>query len=239
MLLSSINFSLYLMGMKGRFTRLLKDEESRWFLGSVAIITLAITFALVYQNQYNWEEAFRKSFFQVASIHTSCGFATDDFNLWPLFTWILLFIAMLSGGCTGSTAGGIKSMRLLIVVRAIRNELRRLLHPNAVLPIRINGRTVSSSIVSTVLIFFIFYFLIILIGWGIMLFLGVGFAESISVVISSVGNVGPGVGACGPMYSWNALPDVAKWLLSFLMLLGRLELFSVFLLFYPGFWKNQ
>lgn len=238
MLLSSINFSLYLMGMKGRPVRLLKDEESRWFLGSVVVITLIITLALVWQNQYGWEEAFRKSFFQVSSIHTSCGFVTDDFNLWPIFTWVLLFIAMLSGGCTGSTAGGIKSMRLLIVVRAIRNELKRLLHPNAVLPIRVNGRTVSSSIVNTVLIFFVFYFLIILVGWVVMLILGIGFSESISIVISSMGNAGPGVGAYGPIYSWNALPDMAKWMSSFLMLLGRLELFSVCLLFYPGFWKH-
>ena len=146
---------------------------------------------------------------------------------------------MLSGGCTGSTSGGIKNMRLLIVARAIRNEFKHLLHPNAVLPVRVNQRTVSSSIVSTVVIFIVFYFIIILAGWTILLFLGVGFTESVSTVISSIGNVGPGLGAFGPAYSWNALPDAAKWVLSFLMLIGRLELFSVLLLFYPSFWKKQ
>ena len=205
----------------------------------VGILTFLITLALVFQNHYDWELAFRKALFQVSTVHTSCGFATDDYNMWPPFTWLLLFIAMLSGGCTGSTSGGIKNMRLLIVARAIRNEFKHLLHPNAVLPVRINKQTVSSSIVTTVLIFFAFYLVLILIGWTALLFLGVGFSESVSTVISSIGNVGPGLGTCGPAYSWNSLPDLAKWILSFLMLVGRLELFSVLLLFYPGFWKNR
>ena len=237
--ISSINFSLFLMCLKGKVGRLFKDEETHWFLGSVGILTLLITLALVFQNNYGWELAFRKSLFQVATVHTSCGFATDDYNLWPPFTWLLLFIAMLSGGCTGSTSGGIKNMRLLIVARTIRNEFKHLLHPNAVLPVRVNKQTVSSSIVTTVLLFFAFYLVIILIGWTILLFLGVGFSESVSTVISSIGNVGPGLGSCGPAYSWNSLPDLAKWVLSFLMLIGRLELVSVLLLFYPGFWKNR
>ena len=174
----------------------------------------------------------------MATAHTSCGFATDDYNLWPAFTWLLLLIAMLSGGCTGSTSGGIKNMRLLIIARSIRNEFKHLLHPNAVLPVRVNKQSVSPSIVSTVGMFFAFYLIIVILGWVVLLFLGVGFSESIGTVISSIGNVGPGLGSCGPAYSWNGLPDAAKWVLSFLMLIGRLELFSVLLLFYPGFWKS-
>ncbi len=239
MILSGMNFSLYLMCMKGKISRLFKDEELHWFLGSVGVLTLMITLALVFQNHYGWELAFRKSLFQVATAHTSCGFATDDFNMWPQFTWLLLFIAMISGGCTGSTSGGIKNMRLLIFARSVRNEFKRLLHPSAVIPMRVNDRTVAPSIVSTVLLFFAFYLTIAFIGWTVLLFLGVGFAESISTVLSCMGNVGPGVGSCGPAYSWNALPDAAKWVLSFLMLIGRLELFSVLLLFYPGFWENH
>ena len=238
MLLSGVNFALFLMCLRGKVSRLLRDEELRWFLGSVAILTFLITFALVFQNHYDWETAFRKSLFQVATAHTSCGFATDDYNLWPAFTWMLLLIAMLSGGCTGSTSGGIKNMRLLIIARSIRNEFKHLLHPNAVLPVRVNKQTVSPSIVSTVGMFFAFYLIIVIIGWVVLLFLGVGFSESIGTVISSIGNVGPGLGSCGPAYSWNGLPDAAKWVLSFLMLIGRLELFSVLLLFYPGFWKS-
>lgn len=239
MILSGMNFSLFLMCLKGKFGRFFKDEELRWFLGSLFLLTGIITVALVFKNHYGWELAFRKSLFQVATAHTSCGFATDDFNFWPPFTWLLLFIAMISGGCTGSTSGGVKNMRLLIVYRSVRNEFKHLIHPNAVLPIRVNQQTVSPSIVNTVLLFFGFYLIIAFIGWTVLLFLGVGFAESISAVFSCMGNVGPGVGACGPAYSWNLLPDAAKWVLSFLMLIGRLELFSVLLLFYPGFWRSH
>lgn len=239
MILSGINFGLFLMCLRGKFNRFLKDAELHWFLGSVGLFTLIITLALVFQNHYDWELAFRKAFFQVATAHTTCGFVTDDFNFWPQFTWLILLIAMLCGGSTGSTSGGIKSMRLIIVFRAIRNEFKRLLHPNAVLPIRVNQQTVSTSVVSSVVLFFGFYLIIAFIGWTLLLFFGVGFAESITTVVSSMGGVGPAMGAFGPAYSWNLLPDPAKWILSFLMLLGRLELFSVLLLFYPGFWRSR
>lgn len=239
MLLSGINFTLFLMMLKGRPTRLFRDEETRWFLSSVGVITLLITCSLVLQNGYDWENAFRKSLFQVVSIHTSCGFATDDYNLWPAFTWGLLLIAMLSGGCTGSTGGGIKSMRLLILFRSVRNEFKRLIHPNAVLPVRVNGQAVPPSVSATACVFIVFYFVILFLATVVLLLCGVGFSESISLCISSLGNVGPGLGSYGPMYSWNSLPDVAKWITSFLMLIGRLELFCVLLLFYPGFWKKH
>ena len=130
-------------------------------------------------------------------------------------------------------------MRLLILARSIRNEFKHLLHPNAVLPIRINGRTVSPSIVTTVLLFVAFYFILSLLGWIVLMAMGVGFLESTSLCFSALSNAGLAMGDFGPAYSWNALPDAAKWVLSFLMLLGRLELFSVLLLFYPGFWKNR
>ncbi len=239
MVLAGMNFSLFLMCLKGRFGFLVRDEETRWFLLSIGILTLLIMLGLVFQNHYEWEPAFRKALFQVVTLHTSCGFSTDDFNLWPPFTWILLFVAMFSGGCTGSTSGGIKNLRLLIVARTIRNEFKRLLHPNIVLSVRVNRRSVASSVVFTVLLFFAFYMILTLVGWLVLMFLGVGFVESISLTISSIGNAGLALGDYGPSYSWNGLPDAAKWILSFFMLLGRLELFSVLLLFYPGFWKNR
>ena len=239
MLLAGMNFSIFLMCMRGKVCLLFRDEETRWFLGSVGVLTLLIMVALVFQNNYDWEPAFRKAFFQVATLHTSTGFATDDYMFWPPFTWILLFVAIISGGCTGSTSGGIKNMRLLILARSIRNEFKHLLHPNAVLPIRINGRTVSPSTVTTVLLFVAFYFILSLLGWIVLMAMGVGFLESISLCFSALSNAGLAMGDFGPAYSWNALPDAAKWVLSFLMLLGRLELFSVLLLFYPGFWKNR
>lgn len=239
MILSGMNFSLFFLFGKGKFKKLFKDEELRWFIASVAILTGLITLGLVLVNHYDLELAFRKALFQVATAHTSCGFATDDYNLWPSFTWLLLLYAMISGGCTGSTSGGVKNMRLLIIARGIRNEFKHLLHPNAVLPVRVNKQTVSPAILTTVTGFFIFYLFFVFVGWTALLCLNVGFSESLSTVISCLGNVGPGLGSFGPAYSWSALPDAAKWILSFLMLIGRLELFCVLLLFYPGFWKNH
>lgn len=145
---------------------------------------------------------------------------------------------MLSGGCTGSTSGGIKNMRLMILARNIKNEFKRMLHPRAVLPVRVNRQVISPSIIASVNTFFVFYLFCALVGWTLLMFFGVGLTEAMSTVISSLGNVGPGLGAFGPAFSWAALPDAAKWVLSFLMLIGRLELFAVLLLFYSGFWER-
>ena len=146
---------------------------------------------------------------------------------------------MVAGGCTGSTAGGIKSMRLLIVLRNIKNEFSRLIHPRAVLSVKINSQTVSPSTISTVMTFVLTFFICAFVGWVALMFLGLGLTESFGTVISSLGNVGPGLGAFGPAFSWSALPDAAKWILSFLMLIGRLELFGILLMFAPSFWKGR
>ena len=136
MILSGVNFSLYYMALKGKYQNLLRDRELHWFLKSVGILTGIITIALFVTDYYDLETAFRKALFQVATTHTSCGFATDDYNLWPQFTWMLLLFAMLSGGCTGSTSGGVKNLRLLIIAQNIRNQFKQMLHPRAVLPVR-------------------------------------------------------------------------------------------------------
>lgn len=238
MILSSINFSLYFACMKGNFKRLFRDSEVKWFLGSITVITVLITIGLIYQRDYDIESAFRKALFQVTSIHTSCGFATDDYNLWPTYTWMLLLFAMLSGGCTGSTGGGIKNMRILILYYNIVNEFKRLIHPNAVLPIRINRHVLPQATINAVVTFTIVYMLCAFIGWIALMLMGINFMEALSLMFSSLGNVGPGLGIYGPAFSWDNMPDLAKWMLSFFMLIGRLELFSVLVLFSPAFWKE-
>ena len=218
---------------------MLHDEEMHWFLKSVGVLTAIITVALVVQNGYDIETAFRKSLFQVATCHTSCGFASDDYNLWPQFTWMLLIFAMLSGGSTGSTSGGIKSMRLVILSKNILNQFKQKLHPHAVLPVRVNHFSVASQVNHNVFAFILTYLICIFIGWTLLMMMGVGLTESMGTVISAIGNVGPGLGSFGPAFSWAALPDAAKWVLSALMLLGRLEIFGILLLFYKGFWKDN
>ena len=163
MLLSAINFSLYIVACKGGWKQIWKNAELKWFACSVGLLTFIITVTLIQNNNYGIEEAIRKSLFQVATCHTSCGFATDDYNWWPPFTWMLLIFAMLSGGCTGSTSGGIKNLRLIIVANCIRNQFRQILHPRAFLPVRA-GDLFDNKLVTTVLVFFAAYLSVAFIG---------------------------------------------------------------------------
>lgn len=238
MIISSLNYSLLVLCLQGKFRRLFKDDEIKWFLGSISVLTIIIAGTLFFQLHYAPEEAFRKALFQVASIHTSCGFATDDYTLWPSFTWMLLIFAMMAGGCTGSTAGGIKNMRIMLLYHNIKNEFKRLIHPNAILPVKINKHVVPQGTVNAVTTFTVFYFLCAIVGCVALLAFGVDFLEAFSTVFSAMGNIGANLGAFGPSSTMSSLPDAMKWFTAFLMLVGRLELFSVMLLFSPVFWKE-
>lgn len=238
MILSGVNFSLYYFALKGKYKKLLNDGELHWFLMSVSTLTVIIAFALYITDYYDIETAFRKALFQVATTHTSCGFATDDYNIWPPFTWMLLILAMISGGCTGSTSGGVKNLRLMIIYQNIKNQFKQMLHPRAVIPVRVNNGQVSVQTSAMIYTFFITYLICIFIGWILLMCFGVGLIEAFSTVISAIGNVGPGLGAFGPVFSWSSLPDAAKWTLSALMLIGRLEIFGILLLFYRRFWND-
>ena len=239
MFISGINFTLLLLFVNRKFKKFIGNAELKFYFGSVVPFTAVIAIVLYYTSPMGMEESFRKSLFQVISLQTSTGFATDDYMQWTPVLWGLLTIIMLMGACAGSTTGGLKCIRMVILTKVSRNEFKHILHPNAILPVRINKQVISPSIVSTVLAFCFIYISIIVIGTLLMMAMGVGAEESMGCVISSIGNMGPGLGETGPAYSWNALPDAAKWLLSFLMLLGRLELFTVLLLFTPDFWKRN
>lgn len=239
MFISGINFTLLLLFVNRKFKKFIGNAELKFYFGSVVLFTAVIAIVLYYTSPMGMEESFRKSLFQVISLQTSTGFATDDYMQWTPVLWGLLTIIMLMGACAGSTTGGLKCIRMVILTKVSRNEFKHILHPNAILPVRINKQVISPSIVSTVLAFCFIYIAIIVIGTLLMMAMGVGAEESMGCVISSIGNMGPGLGETGPAYSWNALPDAAKWLLSFLMLLGRLELFTVLLLFTPDFWKRN
>lgn len=239
MFVSGINFTLLLFFVNRKFKKVIDNAELKWYFWSVVCFTGVIAVILHYTSSMGIEESLRKSLFQVISLHTSTGFATDDYMLWAPVVWGLLTIVMVMGACAGSTTGGLKCIRMVILSKVSRNEFKHILHPNAVLPVRINKQVISPSIVSTVLAFCFLYLIIILVGVLLMMGMGIGFIESVGCVISSIGNMGPGLGETGPAYSWNALPDMAKWLLAFLMLLGRLELFTVLLLFSPEFWRQN
>lgn len=240
MFLSGINFTLlFVVFLKGKIKRLLQNTEFRWYAGTVTLFTLITTTGLILTHPMNAEESFRKAIFQVVSLQTTTGYCSADYMLWAPFLWTLMLIIMFFGACAGSTAGAIKCIRIAILAKTSKNEFKHIIHPNAVLPVRINQQVLSPSIKFTVLAFTCVYMALIVLGWLIMMALGVGFVESLSTVVSCIGNVGPGLGTAGPAFSWNNLPDAAKWLLSFLMLIGRLELFTILLLFTPEFWKKR
>ena len=239
MFLSGVNFTLLLLMFNGKIKKFIHDAELKFYFISVAFFTIFIAVWLYQTSSMGAEEAFRKSLFQVISLQTSTGFATADYMLWPSILWGCLLIVMIIGACAGSTTGGIKCIRMVILFKVAKNEFKHILHPNAVLPVRVNKQVISPSIQSTVLAFTFLYAVFAIVSILIMMGFGVGFLESIGTVISSIGNMGPGLGTCGPAFSWSELPDAAKWLLSFLMLLGRLELFTVLLLFSSDFWKKN
>ena len=240
MFLSGINFSLlYLLFLEGSIKRLLGDSEVRWYVKTVLLFTTIITIGLLISSPMGLEEAFRKSSFLVVSLQTTCGYVTDDYMLWAPPLWMLTTIITYCGACAGSTSGGTKCIRAVIVARIAKNEFMHILHPNAVLPVKVNGHSVSSTTKNTVLAFFVVFILLVFLGWFVMMIIGLDFDDAYSVVISSLANVGPGIGMCGPSFSWNALPDAAKWLSIVYMLIGRLELFTVLLLLSPTFWKKR
>ena len=239
MLISSINFSLYFFAFKYRFKHLLRDQETRFFLGSVLVVSIIIAAALVVCNGYGIEHAFRSALFQVASCHTTTGFATDDYLTFPPFTWILIIYTMFAGGCTGSTAGGIKMMRLMIMWRGFKNQFQQIIRPRSVQSIKINGHIFDNQLISTVFVFFFSFMMFALIGWIAVMACGLPCLEALSTTISSLGNVGPALGQYGPEFSWAAMPATAKTILAILMLIGRLEIFGFIIALNPATYRSS
>ena len=239
MFISGINYSLLILFVNGRFKRALKDSELKWYALSIVAATLVFTIVLWSSRGIEGEDAFRDSLFQVVALQTSTGFSTCDYMTWPSALWGLLLLVMMVGACAGSTSGGMKCIRVLVLFKVMLNEFKHILHPNAVLPIRMDKQVAPPTLLSTVMAFCFIYFIII---FGSSIFLssiGIDFMEAIGCSVSALGNMGPALGSYGPSGSWNSMPDAGKWLMSFLMLLGRLEVFTVILLFTPNFWKRN
>ena len=239
MFISGMNYSLLILFVSGRFRRALKDSELKWYVLTVASAAAIFTLVLWINRGIEGEDAFRESLFQVVSLQTSTGFTTCDYMTWPSALWGMLLVIMLVGACAGSTSGGLKCIRVHVLFKVMMNEFKHILHPNAVLPIRLDKQVAPPTLLSTVMAFCFIYFIII---FGSSIFLsaiGIDFMEAIGCSVSAIGNMGPALGSYGPSSTWNTMPDAGKWLMSFLMLLGRLEIFTVILLFTPNFWKRN
>ena len=240
MFLSGINYTLlFLLFFKGKLRELYLNTEFRVYLFTVLAFTCAITLGLLAQGNIEAEKALRVSLFQVVSLQTTTGFATADYMQWPPYLWMLLSFVMFFGACSGSSTGAMKCGRVAILAKSIRGEFRRILHPNAVIPVRMDGNPIGQDTRATVLTFTCLYFLLIFIGWFIFMIMGLDFVEGYSISVSCVGNIGPALGTLGPAYTWSALPASAKWFSTLLMLIGRLELFTILLMFTSSFWKKN
>ena len=250
MILSGVNFSLFYYASIGRPATLWRNEETKVFLSiigaSVLLFTLLLTFYtpadcpqdLIPQGL---EEKFRTALFHVSTIMSSTGFAAQKFDYvaWGTFFWGPTILIMAIGACAGSTGGGIKVIRILICIKSVVKEFVLQLHPRTVISIRISGQVVSDDRVRRVLVFIFIYLMLILIGIAIFTSFGLDVDTSLGDCVTMLSNVGPGTGSCGPTANFAHVHDVSKWVMSFYMLVGRLEIFTVLFLFMPSFWRDR
>lgn len=250
MFFSGVNYSLiYYTILKGHIRKFFADQEMITYLFVALGASLICTITLAIENPtHDIELALRQSLFTVISLQTTTGLATYDYTIWPVQLMPVLLFVMFAGACSGSTTGGFKCVRLTIIFHVLRNEFKRILHPRAVIPVRLNDNIIPSNIVQTLLGFIALFVGALFLGAFVLALTGVNpndvhpnfdYYEAFGIAMSSISNVGPGMGYYGPVHSWAILHPVAKYVCSFLMLIGRLEIFPIMILFTRSFWKSH
>ena len=256
MFIAGTNFVLSYYVAKGKFKKLFQDDEFKYYFFGVISVTLLTTVIVYFHAEVSneatdiqkiahpmvlgeWESSYRHALFQVLAVVTTTGFVSADFTIWSPFLTVVFFLIMFSGASAGSTAGGVKIVRQIIMIKNGFLEFKRTLHPNAIIPVRYNGKAVDRGIVFNIMAFFIFYLMIFALGSSVFSILGLDFLTSLGAAASSLGNVGPAFGTLSPVNNYDSLTDFGKWWSAFLMLLGRLELFTVLIILTPYFWKNN
>lgn len=252
--LSGINFSMLFMVLakrklsswrefkrseKNKWSEFLGNEEIRFYIVMVLLCSAVITLILMVANGYQMELAIRKSLFQVVSMMTTTGIFCDHVGMWPHITWMILAILMFIGACSGSTTGGFKSSRALMITKVIRNEFVRMMHPRAVLPVKLNGKAIPMQMVHSLLASFAIYILACMGTMALMMAIDIDITNSAIISLSCVNNVGLPLNELGPDMTWSDLPLWTKWICTILMLLGRLEIFNVLILFTPPYWEDN
>lgn len=241
MFIASINCTLlYLFFVKRRFKDVWHDGELRCFLVIFFTAALSITGILYFVEGIDIMSSLRIAFFNTVSLQSTTGFSDEDFMIWHPTIWLILSFISIIGACAGSTSGGLKCIRVLMVWKLTKTEFRQMLHPHAVLPVRINNTQITAQMGRTVFAFFVVYFILIMVACFFMVAMGHTLLDSFGLAISSFSNIGPSIGhQVGPLGSWSCLNDATLWINSFLMLAGRLEIFSLLLPFTPAFWRDE
>lgn len=239
MFLAGTNFVLHFLLLRGDLGAWWRNEEFRFYVKLLAVaVLLAAAFLFSSGTYEKLSDSIRYGAFQVVSIVTTTGFVTADFGLWPNFLQYLLLLLMFVGGCAGSTVGGIKSMRIMVLVKHVKAELQRLLHPRAIFTVRIGGKVLEREVISSVTAFFVMYIGLFALAAMAMAALGLDVLTAIASAAAAIGNIGPALGSVGPSSNYAHVPAAGKWILSFCMLLGRLEIYTVMMLFLPGTWRR-
>ncbi len=238
MFVAGMNFSLHYFWLRGAWKKLTGNDEFKFYLFFVLGVSVVIAVDLFLHGYGGAEKSFRDSLFQTVSIVTTTGYVTSDYETWGAFYQIVFFILLFAGGCAGSTGGAIKMVRHQLLIKNSLNELKRLLHPRAVIPVRFNKKIVSNDVMANITAFSFWYIAIFLVGMLILSLLGMDFISAIGAAATTLGNVGPGIGTVGPSLNFANVPTTGKWVLSFLMLVGRLELFTILVIFSKSFWKK-
>jgi trk system potassium uptake protein TrkH len=238
MVFAGINFSLHYQFLKGRRLTFWTDSECRFFLGMVVVLSLIVSFNIHKAVYEGFIQALRYGSFQVISIVTTTGFATADYEKWPAASQLILLLCMFIGASAGSTGGGIKCLRIMLCFKYAYKELFGMIHPHAVMHVKIGGKPVPEEVVRSVLGFLMLYMGLFAIAVVGLAFLGVDFLTSLGAIAASIGNIGPGFGMVGPVENYFQIPTLGKWLLCWCMLLGRLEIYTFIILLVPEFWRK-
>lgn len=238
MFLAGANFVVHYFAFKGDFKSIFQNEEFKYYSLIVLVIGFTLTLSLYSFMDKDFEESFRESFFQIVSIITCTGFASADYMLWPTFAWLIIFGSMFIGGSTGSTAGGIKVARHIILFKNIRNSFKSIFHPRGIFPVKLNNTTLKPNTNNTIKTFIVSYIAIFGISSILIIGFGVDGQTATSAVATCMAGIGPGIGTVGPANNFYHLPDIVKIILSFVMIVGRLEIYTILILFTRGFWRN-
>ncbi|MFO7939235.1 MAG: TrkH family potassium uptake protein [Bacteroidales bacterium] len=238
MLLAGTNFVIHYYLVKRNFRKIRANEEFTFYLGFILVLGSILMFILIFRMGKPLELAFREAFFQIISIVTCTGYATTDYLQWPVYAWMLIFFSMFLGGSTGSTAGGIKMVRHLVLFKNFSRIFRQLLSPKAIIRIRLNGRSLKESANNSIVSFMAIYFLVFAIGTFLLVFMKIDVKTAASSAATCMAGIGPGIGSVGPASNFAHLPGLAKIVLSMLMLFGRLEIYTILILFTRNFWRN-